>query len=801
MFELGARPHPPRSLYRAYLEQSDVFVGLYWEQYGWIAPGEHVSGLEDEYDLAPDIPMLIYVKRSDHRLPRLQTLLDRIRDDGRASYVSFGSSAELRRLLTSDLATLLAERFVAGTKTQRPPLESTRDAASMALVPPPSPLTRMLGREDELAQIVNMLTDAEARLITITGPGGIGKTRLAVAAAREAEASFPDGIAFVDLAPVKHASGVVSAIAGALGIRDTGDVPIGEKLVRSLADRRVLLVVDNVEHVVAAAADLSALLSSTGVTMLATSRALLRLDGEQNIPLHGLPDGAAIELFVERAQSSKPDFILTEENAQDVAAICSSLDNMPLALELAAARVRVLRPEEMLKRLDQVLSLLVGGNRDRPERQRTLRATIDWSADLLTSDERSLLLRMGIFRGGFSLDAVEWMNDGLSSGALDSLGALVDGSLVIEHERASRAWFTMLATVREYARDELANATLLDGIEERHAQYCMEMARKIEPELVGPNQGLWMARLVDEYDEIRATAEYLTAAERWDEVAEMLWALYPFWWVRSQLGEAGVWLRQVLQHQDDISDHSLAVAEFFVTSIAAWKESDPNAVADLEHSAAAFHRSGDSLGESFALATLAVHHLMSAAPDVDAAERSLERARAVAEAANDAFGLGAVALMVGRLALVRGLVADANLQFDSALTAARSLGDQFLESVVLNHMAWARVLASNLPEGAATFRAQILISASVSHDDGVAWALEGLFAVSAAAGDVERAGKLLGAADAIRERKGLFAPVEYSFHHAFLQQIESGAYAAAFEDARQAGRRIDLSAAVELALA
>ena len=241
MFELGARPHPPRSLYRAYLDQSDVFVGLYWEQYGWVAPGEEVSGLEDEYNLVADIPMLIYVKRSEQRQPRLEALLDRIRDDDRASYVSFATSAELRRLLASDLATLLAERFNAGRAGSRPSLEVAPEAASMALVAPPAPLSRMVGREDELARVVKMLTVESHRLVTITGPGGIGKSRLALAVARDVESSFPDGVAFVDLAPVRDPSKVVGSIASALGIRDTGDLPIGGKVVRALADRRVLL--------------------------------------------------------------------------------------------------------------------------------------------------------------------------------------------------------------------------------------------------------------------------------------------------------------------------------------------------------------------------------------------------------------------------------------------------------------------------------------------------------------------------------------------------------------------------------
>ena len=400
MFELGARPHPPRSLYRAYLDQSDIFVGVYWEQYGWVAPGEEVSGLEDEWNLAPDIPKLIYLKRSEHRQERLDGLIGRIRDSDGASYVEFTDAAALADLVTSDLATLLAERFDAGAGGggHAPLGVPTAEVFSTEPVRPPSPLTRLVGRGDELATLSKMLTSDGQRLVTVTGPGGIGKSRLAVAAARDSEPSFPDGVVFVDLAPVVDADLVISAVANAMGIRDTGDRPVADKVAGALAGRRVLLLLDNVEQVVDAAPKLSALLAESAASVLATSRILLRVRGEQNLPLGPLQSPEAGELFVERARAVKPDFELTDDNARQVITICGALDNVPLALELAAARLRVLTPTVLMERLDHALPLLVGGARDLPERQRTLRATIEWSAQLLTDAERELLLRLGVFR-------------------------------------------------------------------------------------------------------------------------------------------------------------------------------------------------------------------------------------------------------------------------------------------------------------------------------------------------------------------------------------------------------------------
>ena len=797
MFELGARPHPPRSLYRSYLDQSDVFVGIYWESYGWVAPGEEMSGLEDEYNLAPDIPMLIYVKASTRREPRLNALLDRIREDDGASYVSFDSTGHLRQMLTSDLATLLAERFDVSAARERLPSEFTNDAASTAIITVPSPVSRMLGRDDELATVTRMLAYEGRRLVTITGPGGIGKSRLAIAAARQVEESFPDGIAFVDLAPVRDAALVCPAIASALGIRDTGDLPIREKVVRALSSRRVLLVLDNFEQVIDAAADLRSLLSSTSVTMLATSRVLLRIDGERSVELHGIPDRAAIDLFTERARASKPDFTVTDDNVSDVAAICSRLDNLPLALELAAARIRVLNPAQLVARLDRSLPLLAGGNRDLPERQRTLRATIEWSTQLLTADQQELFLRLGVFQRGFPVEAAEWM---AGDDALAALSALVDGSLVRERDRNSRSWFTMLATVREYTHEQLEELALLDENEGERARFYLQRTREIAPRLFGAEQSLWMRRLVDEYDEIRAVAEGLVARRQWDELAEMLWAIYPFWLVRGQLGEVGGWFSDIPQGDGEASDRARAIGELFATAISTFQRRDPHAVRDITHSADVFLRSGDRLGEGFACVSSAALQLLQSTPDVAGAQASLERAQDAADAAGDPFLLSAVAVIVGRLQLARGEIADALATFEPALLAVQSIGDRLSESAILNAMAYAYALSGDMTRARSVFREQLDISATEEHDEGIAWGLEGLAVVAAASGDIALTGRLLGAADIIRERKGLYVIAEFGIHQNFLRPLATGPVAAVLSAARREGQSIALDETVALAL-
>src|SRR5215831_11868041 len=376
MFELGARPHPPRPVYRAYLAQSQVFVGIYWQSYGWVAPGEQVSGLEDEYELSAGLPRLVYVKApAPDREPRLAALLARIRDEGGISYKAFADAAELQRLVEDDLAVLLSERF-----------EMTQlggDAAEGALLAGavPVPATPLLGREQEAAAIEDLVVREGVRLVTLTGPGGVGKTRLMLEAARRLGPGFADGVRFVELAAVSAADLVAPAIAAGLGL-NTSAGQLTADLESYLRPRRLLLAVDNFEQVIAAAPLLAGLLAAApGLVMLVTSRAVLRLSGEHEFavpPLPVPPAGAApdleelrryasVDLFTERARAAAPGFELTGGNAGAVAEICRRLDGLPLAIELAAARVRLLPPQALAARLDERFGLLTGGG-PRPAR-------------------------------------------------------------------------------------------------------------------------------------------------------------------------------------------------------------------------------------------------------------------------------------------------------------------------------------------------------------------------------------------------------------------------------------------------
>ena len=802
MFELGARPHPPRELYRAYLEQSDIFVGVYWEQYGWIAPGEEVSGLEDEWNLAPDIPKLVYLKRSEHRQERLDELLERIRDDDDASYVTFADVDELAALVTADLATLLAERFDAAGGRRGPLAEPAAEVFSTEPVRPPSPLTRLVGRTDELETLTRMLTEDGQRLVTITGPGGIGKSRLAVAVARAVESAFPDGVVFVDLAPVLDAGLVITAVANALGIRDTGERPLAEKVAAALAGRRLLLVLDNVEQVVDASPKLSALIAGSSVSVLATSRILLRVRGEQNVPVGPLPSPDAAELFVERARAVKPDFELTDDNAPQVIAICGALDNVPLALELAAARLRVLTPTALIERLDHALPMLVGGARDLPERQRTLRATIDWSAQLLSDSERDLLLRLGVFRAGFGLDAVEWMADGLGGeDAVEALGALVDGSLVREQDRGSRAWFTMLATVREYGRDLLAERGELAESLDRHADFYVELATAADSSATWQGQVERVTRLLDEHDELRAVVDHLFAARRFDDVAELAWALYSFWWGGGRAGELRTWMTRLLEPDVELSERSRVIADYCLNAIRYWRTSDESVVPAMVRCVDYFSGAGDRRGEALARASLAVAQFAQEPPDLEGVEENSRRSLELAEQFDVAFGGAMVGVMRGRVRLAQGRGDDAVRQFETSLAVARRIRDTLGQAIALSHLGWARLLGGEPDRARECFSEQLLLASTIGHEEGIADALEGMFAVASTSDDIERAGRMLGAAEDIRERKGLPTRSPLSFFEPFLERVLAGAEASGFEAARRLGRDAELADVVEAALA
>jgi predicted ATPase len=539
LFELGARPHPPRELYRAYLDQSHIFIGIYWQSYGWVAPGEAISGLEDEYRLSGDKPKLIYVKRpAPDREAGLSQLLDRVRSDDTVSYKPFGSAGELRELIENDLMVLLSERF-------ETPAEQARTTVPSNL---PAALDRFVGRTHELQAVKDRL--GRARLLTLLGTGGTGKTRLALQAATDLRHDYEDRIYFVDLAASRDVESVLSVTARAIGLREESDRPLLDDLKEQIGAQKMLLLLDNFEQVTTAAPTMVELLRDCPeLKQLVTSREALHVSGEsvfpvpplalpesdlEHVSVEQLAQSEAIQLFVERAQAVKPDFRLADENAQAVAELCVRLDGLPLAIELATARLGLFSPQALVERLGNRLKLLRGGARDAPLRQKTLRDTIDWSYGMLDPGEQRLFEVLSVFSGA-TLEAVDDVASRVKGfdeiDVLEGLSSLVDKSLIrrMDHSDAESR-LSMLETIREFAAAQLDADPELSAVARRaHAAHFADWTQRQWERLTGDERDTASEQMVSDIENIRSAWSYWVAERNFEQLGKFtdsLWLLY-----------------------------------------------------------------------------------------------------------------------------------------------------------------------------------------------------------------------------------------------------------------------------------
>jgi predicted ATPase/class 3 adenylate cyclase len=998
-YESGARPHPPRAMYRAYLAQSQVFVGIYWQRYGWVAPGMDISGLEDEYRLAAGKPMLLYLKRpAPDQEPRLAAMIDAIRAAGTVSYRTFTTPRELERLLADDLAVLLSEHFAgepggaelpAGTVTflltdiegstrlwetvpeamevalerhnrlvpevigghggvvvtsrgegdsffaafpsavaaveaaggcqlalnaepwpagaalrvrmglhtgeahvqdgdyaEHAPINRCarvkaaahggqvlvtgatrdlvegrlgggfgltrlgefrlRDLAGPELIyqlthadlpagfPPirtvagrgPRPLpvdpTSLVGREQSIGELAGLLARPGVRLVTLTGPGGVGKTRLALAVGERVAGRFDSGAVFVPLAGVTAPELAVGGIGRAVGADLAGTGAPLQALAEQLGDGRWLLILDNLEQVIEAARDLDELLARCpGLVILATSRTVLGLRAEReypvpplplpvgppadptsvsagpSVPLEELMASPAVALFVDRARAVHNDFALTEDNAAAVVAICRRLDGLPLAIELAAARTRLLDPGALLDRLSKSLDALGTGTADMPDRQRTLRATVEWSVGLLDDAERSLLETMAIFTGGWTVEAAAEVAGLGEDRALDLTEALARHSLV-QLDRAERGpRLRMLETIRAFVAERLEARPDVTEIRRRHAQYYRALAERADQPLRGAGQGEWTERL-------QAEAGNLAAAVRWhlahdpQPLPHLFRILWLFWELQDHLSEVHAWAGQLLPTADALDPQARAELLWTATVTAVEVGDDPAALSARQRLAPLL----DGIADPFlrALCQMALAWTAAIAGDSDGALRDASASLAQLRGQDEPVWTASAGITLGSLETTIGHYDDALGHLTEVRDLAERFGNAWLAALSLVDLGALALVQSRLQEAKALLDEALSLSLAAHSTRGVTLCLAAFARWALAAGDPEWTALLAAAAEGLSRRAGLRAwPILRRGEAEVVAQARQALGAGRFDQVSAAGARLTQREAVAAA--
>ncbi|MBX5492985.1 MAG: adenylate/guanylate cyclase domain-containing protein [Chloroflexi bacterium] len=666
----------------------------------------------------------------------------------------------------------------------------------------PVQATTLIGREREIAAVRQQLLRPEIHLLTLTGAGGTGKTRLALEVAAELLDAFEDGVYFVPLAPIRDPPLVASTMAQALELREAPGLSPLDSVKGWLRDKQILLVLDNFEQLLPAAPQVSELVAACPrLKVLVTSRSALHLYGEHDFPVAPLSQSDAVRLFIERARAVKPDFTITDENAPAVAEICARLEGLPLATELAAARIRVLSPTALLARLDRRLPLLTSGPQDLPKRQRTLRAAIAWSYDLLNEGERMLFRRLAPFVGGFTCEAADAVCNvpaTLPLDLLDGLEALVSHSLVQQTaEGAGEPRFQMLETIREYALEQLEDSGEAAAVRRHHARYFLEYAEEASRR---GNLMARQARLWRELDNLRAALTWALQHDETDLLVRLVGTLGEFWYFASLLREGQSWLQEALARGQAAPPERQAPLLYWDARIAYRRNDHARARANYEACLPLQRQIGDLAGVALTLHGLGALML---GRDLQQAAALLGESVALRRAHNLREGFALAVALLGLTALLQGDVERALALTEEGVTAGQESDDPYGTAIALSLVAFTELKRNN-PARALRLNQQALRLAQALNDP---WHVAQCFVqngeAASAAGQPRRAARLFGAAEAALERMGsqLWPPFFLLGHERYVAAAREHLGEEAFAAAWAEGRALSWEQAIAYALA